>query len=515
MLCRKQLTGRGSLVRMSFAETFRGPCSACQYSWLPQKNSCKQRQGNSWGLCERGVEAVKIVMIGSGYVGLVSAACFANVGNRVYCVDCNRERIDKLQKGIIPIYEPGLEELVRENERQGTLSFHLRMAEVLDRADIAFIAVGTPMGEGGSADLAAVRQAAKELGQLLRSPLVVVNKSTVPIGTGDLVCRIIADELEQRGEQIAFSVVSNPEFLKEGKAISDFSSPDRVILGSDDPAALELLSELYRPMVYRNPKERILCMSLRSAELAKYAANAMLATRISFINEIAELCEAVGADINDVREGIGSDSRIGNSFLYPGAGYGGSCFPKDVEALSHTFARHSLNAGILAAVQERNRRQKSWAFARICEHFGTPAGAEADLAGRHFALWGLSFKPDTDDVREAPSLVLIEQLLQTGATVAAYCPKGRKQAEFYLEHSDSAGKLAGLRYAQNAYQAAEAADALVLLTEWREFLSPDWQRLKELLRQALIFDGRTQFSPRQLARLGFVYYAVGLPPPGT
>ncbi|WGK69203.1 UDP-glucose/GDP-mannose dehydrogenase family protein [Candidatus Haliotispira prima] len=456
---------------------------------------------------------MKIAMIGSGYVGLVSAACFANIGNRVYCVDRDPKRIDNLENGQMPIYEPGLEALVRENTRQGTLSFHLASADVIDKVEIVFIAVGTPMGKDGAADLAAVYAVAREIGSHMSRPLIVVNKSTVPVGTGDQVRKIIAAELDRRGESLSFSMVSNPEFLKEGKAISDFGSPDRIVLGSDDPDALEVMGELYRPMVYRNPKERILRMSLRSAELTKYAANAMLATRISFINEMAQLCEAVGADINDVREGIGSDSRIGSSFLYPGAGYGGSCFPKDVEALRHTFEQHNLNAGILKAVEERNARQKQWAFGKIARHFGGVERDSTKLEGRHFALWGLSFKPDTDDVREAPSLVLIEQLLEVGATVSAYCPKGCEQTNFYLQNKSTlnATQLGRLRYVESAYQAAEAADALILLTEWREFLSPDWQRLKKLLKCPLLFDGRTQFSPRHLARMGFQYYAVGLP----
>ena len=450
---------------------------------------------------------MEIAMIGSGYVGLVSATCFANIGNRVYCVDHSPERIDALKKGRVPIYEPGLEGLLRDNARQGTLSFHGALAEVIDKLDIVFIAVGTPMGEGGAADLSAVLAVARQIGQDMNKPLIVVNKSTVPVGTGDKVRELIAAELEKRGADIPFSVVSNPEFLKEGRAISDFSSPDRVVLGCDDPEALDIMTELYRPMVYRNPKERVLRMSLRSAELTKYAANAMLATRISFINEMAELCEAVGADINDIREGIGSDSRIGNNFLYPGAGYGGSCFPKDVGALRHTFKQHGLNAGILEAVEERNIKQKNWAFGRITQHFAT-----RQLGGKHFALWGLSFKPDTDDVREAASLVLIEQLLQAGATISAYCPKGCAQTDFYLEHRGrtSAGQRANLNYAASAYEATKGADALVLLTEWREFLSPDWQRLKELLKKPLLFDGRTQFSAQRLAQLGFTYYAVGL-----
>ena len=451
---------------------------------------------------------MKIAMIGSGYVGLVSAACFANIGNHVYCVDCNSERIERLKRGDLPVYEPGLEALTQDNIRQGTLSFHLSLAEVLGQVEIVFIAVGTPMGKDGAADLAAVYAVAREIGQQLSRPLIVVDKSTVPVGTSDQVRKLIVEELRQRNSELPFSLVSNPEFLKEGKAISDFSSPDRVILGSDDALALDTMAELYRPLVYRNPGTRILRMSLRSAELTKYAANAMLATRISFINEIAELCDAVGADINDVRQGIGSDSRIGSNFLYPGVGYGGSCFPKDIQALRYTFQQHGLSADILEAVELRNKKQKHWAFAKICQHFGTES-----LSSKHFALWGLSFKPDTDDVREAPSLVLIEQLLKAGASISAYCPKGRTQAQFYLENHSAldAGQLDGLGYARSAYEAIAGADALVLLTEWREFLSPDWEQLKEKLKSPLLFDGRTQFSPQYLAKLGFTYYAVGLP----
>ena len=447
---------------------------------------------------------MRIAIIGSGYVGLVSAACFANIGNRVYCVDCDRERVQSLQSGHVPIYEPGLENLLAENMRHGTLSFHLGLNEVLAQSEIVFIAVGTPMSDDGAADTGAVCAAAREIGRSMERPLIVVNKSTVPVGTGDQVQAIITEELQRRGLAIDCSVVSNPEFLKEGRAISDFSSPDRVVLGSDDAAALQTMRELYRPLVYRNPKERILCMGLRSAELTKYAANAMLASRISFINEVAALCEAVGADIHDVREGIGSDSRIGSSFLYPGAGYGGSCFPKDIAALRHTFARCGVSAGILEAIEARNTEQKRWVFAKITEHFGR-------VEGRHFALWGLSFKPDTDDVREAPSLVLLEQLLRAGASVAAYCPKGREQTAFYLGQNLNPAELSALHYSRSAYEAAQGADALILLTEWREFLSPDWQRLKQLLKAPLLFDGRTQFSAQRLRRLGFSYYAVGLP----
>ena len=449
---------------------------------------------------------MRIAIIGSGYVGLVSAACFANIGNRVYCIDRDQERIRSLQGGKVPIYEPGLENLLAENMEHGTLSFHLGLRECIQHAEIVFIAVGTPMSDDGAADTDAVCAAAKEIGQSMECPLIVANKSTVPVGTGDQVQAIIREELQKRGVAIDCSVVSNPEFLKEGKAISDFSSPDRIVLGSNDPSALQTMCELYRPLVYRNPKERILCMGLRSAELTKYAANAMLASRISFINEIAALCEAVGADIHDVREGIGSDSRIGSSFLYPGAGYGGSCFPKDIAALRHTFECYGLKASILEAVEARNTQQKNWAFAKIVEYFGT-------VKGRHFALWGLSFKPDTDDVREASSLVLLEQLLRAGASVAAYCPKGREQTAFYLAQNLNSTELNGLQYSPSAYEAAQGADALILLTEWREFLSPDWQRLKQLLKAPLLFDGRTQFSAERLRRLGFGYYAVGLQSP--
>ncbi len=452
---------------------------------------------------------MKIAMIGSGYVGLVSGACFANHGNRVYCIDRDKERIESLKNNQLPIYEPGLNTLMQNNICQGSISFHFNLAEVMDTVEIIFIAVGTPMMKSGAADLTAVYAVAKEIGQQMEHPLIVVDKSTVPVGTGDRVHQIIAEELQNRNIAISFSVVSNPEFLKEGKAISDFSSPDRVVLGSDDSKALDTMIELYRPMVYRNPKGRILCMSLRSAELTKYAANAMLATRISFINEIADLCVAVGANIHDVREGIGSDSRIGNSFLYPGVGYGGSCFPKDLVALRHSFEEHKLNAGILKAVTMRNHQQKQWAFRNICEHFGSSQA----LSGKHFALWGLSYKPDTDDVREAPSLVLIEQLLQAGASISAYCPKGRVQCEVCLEDSNSISdnQQTALHYVASAYEAVAEADALILLTEWHEFLSPDWLRLKNELKTPLLFDGRTQFQPEYLAKLGFTYYAVGLP----
>lgn len=452
---------------------------------------------------------MNIAVVGSGYVGLVGAACFANIGNRVYAVDNNPQRLETLRKGQVPIFEPGLEQLIASNVAEERLSFHASITEVLPQVEVVFIAVGTPMGEGGAADLSAVRAVASEIGQNLEQPVIVVNKSTVPIGTGDMTREIIQGELEKRGVNLYFSVVSNPEFLKEGKAIQDFSSPDRVVLGSDDAEALRVMSELYRPLVYRNPKERILCMSLRSAELTKYAANAMLATRISFINEISELCEKLGANIHDVREGIGSDERIGSHFLYPGVGYGGSCFPKDVKALQHTFRANGLEASMLDAVEARNAKQKNWLFKQMEQHF------DGKLEGLCIALWGLSFKPNTDDVREAPSLTLIAQLLQAGASVRAYDPKGEEQTKFYLQQMAEQGSLQAehlqrVAYYQHAYQATEGADALALLTEWKEFLNPDWKLLRKHLKNYVLFDGRTQFLAEHVKEQGFMYYAVGL-----
>lgn len=438
---------------------------------------------------------MKVTVVGTGYVGLVTGTCLAEVGNDVLCIDVDARKIDLLNNGGIPIYEPGLETMVRRNVAAGRLRFSTDVAAGVAHGIIQFIAVGTPPDEDGSADLQYVVAAARNIGRHMADYRLVVDKSTVPVGTADKVRNAIAEELQARGIGLDYSVVSNPEFLKEGAAVEDFMRPDRIVVGSDDDRATQLMRQLYGP--FQRNHERLIVMDVRSAELTKYAANAMLATRISFMNELARLAEAVDADIEAVRRGIGADPRIGYHFLYPGCGYGGSCFPKDVQALQRTANQHGMELGILRAVEETNQQQKSVLLNKITARFGQ------DLAGRHFALWGLAFKPNTDDMREAPSLVVIEGLLARGATVAAYDPVAIDEAKRVTRD------WAGLRFAGGPQEALQDADALVIVTEWQVFRSPDFPVLRDTLRQPVIFDGRNLYDPAVPRSHGLEYHAIG------
>jgi UDPglucose 6-dehydrogenase len=431
---------------------------------------------------------MKIAVIGSGYVGLVAAACLSEMGNTVICADNDGKKIEGLRQGVMPIYEPGLDTLVERNVKEGRLCFTDSTREAVLKSRIVFIAVGTPPDEDGSADLQHVLAVAAEVGRTMDGPRIVVNKSTVPVGTAERV----RDEILKHTVH-PVSVVSNPEFLKEGDAIDDFMKPDRVVIGTDSPETAEVMRELYRPFVRTN--NPIIVMSNRSAELTKYVANSLLATKISFINEIANLCDIVGADVHDIRRGIGSDSRIGPHFIFPGVGYGGSCFPKDVKALRFTAAESGYPLRILDAVTEVNEQQKKVLGRKIVREFGQ------DLSGRVFAVWGLSFKPNTDDMRDAPSLVLIDDLLSMGASVRAYDP----------EAMDYARRLLGDRitFCSTSYDALRGADALVLVTEWTEFREPDFDRMVELLRGKVIFDGRNIWNPGKLKDMGFSYHCIG------
>ena len=440
---------------------------------------------------------MRITVIGTGYVGLVSGTCFAEMGNKVTCIDVDTNKIEKLKQGIIPIFEPGLEDMVQRNFENKTLKFSTKLSENLNNCDIAFIAVGTPMGDDGSADLKYVLQVAREIGQYMSTPLIVVDKSTVPVGTADKVRAVITDELEKRNVDIKFDVVSNPEFLKEGDAINDFMKPDRVVIGADDEATTEKMRALYSPF-FRSGSARLITMDVRSAEMTKYVANAMLATKISFMNEVANICELVGADVNDVRIGIGSDSRIGYSFIYPGSGYGGSCFPKDVKALHRTAAENGYEAQLIAAVEAVNDTQKLVIAKKVIKRFGE------NLTGKIFAIWGLSFKPDTDDMREAPSIYIIKELVKLGAKIKAYDPKAMHEAqEFYLKGLD------GITYCNSKYEALIDADAMILLTDWKEFRIPDFEELKTQLKQPIVFDGRNQYSNKMMEEQGFEYFQIG------
>lgn len=434
-------------------------------------------------------------MIGAGYVGLVSAACLAEVGNDVLCLDVDARKIDMLKAGGVPIHEPGLQDMIHRNVDAGRLRFTTDVDAAVAHGSLQFIAVGTPPDEDGSTDMRHVLAAATDIGRRMTDYKVVVDKSTVPVGTADRVRETIAAELAARGAAIPFAVVSNPEFLKEGAAVEDFMKPDRVVIGADDEHAITLLRAVYAP--FQRNRERLLVMDVRSAELTKYAANAMLATRISFMNEMANLADALGADIEHVRQGIGSDPRIGYHFLYPGAGYGGSCFPKDVKALQHTAAQHGRPLRILAAVEAVNDAQKSRLLEKIVARMG------GDLAGKAFALWGLAFKPDTDDMREAPARSIIAGLLERGATVAAYDPVAIDQARRIF------GETGGLSYAASPMAAVAGADALVVVTEWKEFRSPEFTEIGRQLRQPLLFDGRNLFDPAQVRAAGIEYFGIG------
>jgi UDPglucose 6-dehydrogenase len=438
---------------------------------------------------------MKVTVIGTGYVGLVSGTCLAEVGNDVLCLDVDAEKIRILEEGGIPIFEPGLQDMVRRNVAAGRLHFTTDVDRAVQHGTIQFIAVGTPPDEDGSADLQYVLAAARNIGRRMTDYKVVVDKSTVPVGTGHKVKAAIADELQKRGATIPYSVVSNPEFLKEGAAVEDFMRPDRVIIGAEDEQAVFLMRALYAP--FQRNHERLIVTDIKSAELTKYAANAMLATRISFMNELANLAEKLGADIEMVRQGIGSDPRIGYHFLYPGCGYGGSCFPKDVKALIKTASDDAgIGLKVLGAVEAANDAQKHVLSEKLKQRFG-------DLAGKHFAVWGLAFKPNTDDMREAPSRELIADLFAAGATVAAYDPAAMEEAERIF------GDDPRLSLAKNPVEALKDADALVIVTEWKEFRSPDFDTIKSELKNPLIFDGRNLYDPKFVRGMGIEYFAIG------
>ncbi|WP_457592824.1 UDP-glucose dehydrogenase family protein [Hydrogenimonas sp.] len=440
---------------------------------------------------------MKLSIVGTGYVGLVTGTCFAEMGNKVVCVDIDEKKIENLKNGVIPIYEPGLEAMVKENFERGTLEFTTDIKEALKKTNIIFIAVGTPQGEDGSADLQYVLKVAEQIGQNMVHDMVVVDKSTVPVGTAERVEETIQRELDKRGADLKFSVVSNPEFLKEGSAIEDFMKPDRVVIGADDDEAMETMKELYAPFTHNH--ERFIAMDVKSAEMTKYAANAILATKISFMNEIANICERVGADVNRVRVGIGSDRRIGYSFIYPGCGYGGSCFPKDVQALAKIAEDAGYTPRIIRAVEAVNEEQKGVLVKKVVRRFGE------DLSGRTFGVWGLSFKPETDDMREASSITVINELTKRGATIKAYDPKAMEEARaYYLKGNER------VSYVKSKYDALDGADAMLLITEWKEFRSPDFEEMKQRLKTPVIFDGRNQFNAEKMARKGFEYHQIGV-----
>lgn len=442
---------------------------------------------------------MNISVVGTGYVGLVTGTCFAEMGNYVICVDVNKEKIDKLNEGIIPIYEPGLERMVIENNKAERLNFTTDIKGALEKTDICFIAVGTPMGEDGSADLQYVLAVAGEIGRHMTKHTYIINKSTVPVGTADKVREAVSKALAERGADITFDVISNPEFLKEGAAVADFMKPDRVVVGTDNDKALEVMRELYAPFTVNH--ERFISMDVRSSEMTKYAANSMLATKISFMNEIANICELVGADVNKVRIGIGSDSRIGYSFIYPGCGYGGSCFPKDVQALVRTAKVNGYEPKLLASVEEVNYEQKKSIPKKIFKKFGE------DLSGMTFAVWGLSFKPETDDMRDAASITIIKELVAKGAKIKAYDPKAYHEAQTcYLKD------VKDIEYLDSKYTALTGCDAMILVTEWKEFRSPDFDEIKKRLKNPVIFDGRNQYSGKRLKELGFEYFQIGVQP---
>ena len=438
---------------------------------------------------------MNITVIGSGYVGLVSGTCFAEMGNTVTCVDIDPVKIEKLNQGIVPIFEPGLETMVLKNVKNKNLSFTTELSEAIQNSEIAFIAVGTPMGDDGSADLQYVLAVAKSLGKSMQKRLIVVDKSTVPIGTADQVKETIQKELELRNSDLEFDVVSNPEFLKEGAAIADFMKPDRVVIGTDSAYAIDKMKQLYHPFCMSH--DRFIAMDVRSAEMTKYAANAMLATKISFMNEIANICEKVGADANQVRIGIGSDQRIGYSFIYPGAGYGGSCFPKDVKALKKIAEENGYKANLITSVEDVNDAQKLVIANKIVKRF------REDLTGLTFALWGLAFKPGTDDMREAPAIYVIKELVKRGAKIQAYDPKALNEARYYLKSVEN------VTYLDSKYDVLKNANALILLTEWKEFRSPDFDEIKNQLIDPIIFDGRNQYNTFDLEEKGFEYFQIG------
>ena len=440
---------------------------------------------------------MKIIVVGTGYVGLVSGACFADMGNDVWCVDINEEKINMLKKGSIPIYEPALDEIVKRNYDSKRLNFTTDLSYALKQGEICFIAVGTPMGEDGSADLHYVIGVAKEIGQHMDKHMYIVDKSTVPVGTAQKVRMAVQQELDLRNSALTFDVISNPEFLKEGTAVADCCKPDRVVIGTDNKNAEEVMRELYLP--FMRSRERIICMDIASAEMTKYTANSMLATKISFMNEIANICELVGADVNKVRQGIGSDQRIGYHFIYAGCGYGGSCFPKDVQALIKSSGIYGYEPEILKAVENVNKKQKLKIPEKVTDKFGE------NLEGKTFAVWGLSFKPETDDMRESAAITIINELTKCGALINVYDPKAMEEAKkCYLKGNDK------ITYFDSKYAALTNADAMLLVTEWKEFRSPDFMEIKKLLTKPIIFDGRNQYDMEILHEYGFEYYQIGV-----
>lgn len=440
---------------------------------------------------------MNLCVVGTGYVGLVSGTCFAEMGNNVICVDVDSKKIENLKNGIIPIYEPRLEEMVLKNFKNNNLKFTTSIQEALEKSDICFIAVGTPMGDDGSADLKYVLEVASSIGLYMKHHMYIVDKSTVPVGTAQKVKEVVQNELNKKKSNLTFSVISNPEFLKEGNAVDDFMRPDRVVIGADNNEAFSVMHELYEPFVHKD--HSYISMDIKSAEMTKYAANAMLATKISFINEMSNICEKVGADINEVRKGIGSDSRIGYSFIYPGCGYGGSCFPKDVQALIKTAKEFSYVPRILESVEEVNYDQKKVISNKIIKKYGK------NLDGMKFCIWGLSFKPQTDDMREATSIVVINELTSRGAKIKAYDPKAINEAKnFYLKDNHN------IQYCESKYDALNSCDALILLTEWKEFRSPDFDEVAQRLKNKIIFDGRNQYDKEKLNKIGFEYHQIGV-----
>jgi UDPglucose 6-dehydrogenase len=437
---------------------------------------------------------MKIAIVGTGYVGLVTGTCFAEVGMNVTCIDIDQKKIDNLHKGILPIYEPGLDEMVSRNVEKKRLNFSTNLSEAILGAEVVFIAVGTPPDEDGSADLKYVLAVASSIGEHAQHPMVVVTKSTVPVGTAEKVRGALKEQLEKRKSNLEIYVASNPEFLKEGAAIEDFMKPDRIVVGIDNPKAEEFIRKLYKPFLMNG--HPIIFMDIPSAEMTKYAANAMLATKISFMNDIANLCEIMGADVNMVRKGIGSDTRIGTKFIYPGVGYGGSCFPKDVKALIKTAKENKYNMQVLTAVEAVNENQKEVLFNKVKDHF------KGNLKGKKFALWGLSFKPKTDDMREAPSLVIIEKLLAEGASVVAYDPVAMHEAQRMIGDTIS--------YSLDMYDSLNGADALLIVTEWPEFRVPDFEEIAKRLNEKTLFDGRNIFDTQDMKKLGYSYYCIGI-----
>lgn len=443
---------------------------------------------------------MRVAVVGTGYVGLVTGTCFAEMGNTVWCVDVDEKKIERLKNGIIPIYEPGLSEMVERNFAAKTLNFTTDIRDALEESEVVFIAVGTPMGEDGSADLQYVLAVAKNIGANMKRHMVIVDKSTVPVGTSQKVRAAVQGELEARNSDLTFDVVSNPEFLKEGSAIADCMKPDRIVIGVDSDHAADVMRELYKPYVMNT--ENFILMDIPSAEMTKYAANAMLATKISFMNEISNICERVGADINKVRRGIGSDRRIGFSFIYPGCGYGGSCFPKDVQALIRTADEYGYKSKLLLSVEAVNHAQKEVLVRKVKERFGE------DLNSKTFAVWGLAFKPDTDDMRESPAITIINSLTAAGAKIVAYDPKAEREAkECYLKDNKN------VIYVDSKYEALSGADALILITEWKEFRSPDFYEIRRLLKEPVIFDGRNQYDAKRVKEYGIEYYQIGVKAP--